>query len=313
MKINDIITGASNTSVTMFSKKSWAKEENFIIIMMKFNGDVYPHFMLQKKGKIIGKFDATATDLLSDDFFKMEPSIKVQANFFKRFYIYQKALEIQVKVIAKATNSPVPDVTDKDVPSHAVKEVKVVKTKKPYKSKGKKGSPYDPNRECLHDKHTKFTTGVIGMSVHCAFGPTSKEDKISSDKITVRARYAKSLRIPNGVQEKNYEFNDIGLINGRHYLDSEIRREGLNSRLWFKDADYKFISKYGIKTWISVTSYKSKFDWEGTANILANRYLTVPKEHAIPESYPARVIIDYSILIDVRRIPKEDLVGLKYA
>ncbi len=293
--IKDHIMDMKETEVIFLSKKSWVQTDQYEVVIMKFNGNLYQRFMIQKRGKIIGRYLPGPKEIADEDFYQLSPSQEVQANFFKRFYLYQqnvgfKAIATDIEIVPSSK-----DVID----THVIE--KVCHRKKAHRDL--------PNAELKVDKNTIYRTGMIGVSVHCPFGPSTKSESFQSNGISFRARFSKSKRCINGIKPKYFEFSDAGLVAGRFYLDTYIIENGLDMHLHYSRKDYDFIAKYNANTWIEATAYDSGFDYLGVGTVLLNKYSTVDREYMIPKSYPRKIItVPESMLLSV--IPADEFSEL---
>lgn len=149
--------------------------------------------------------------------------------------------------------------------------------------------------------NSRFKTGMKYVTFHYAFGNMSSAPK-DSRNFAMRAFIAESNLNPVGIKLKDFEVNDTGLVNARYYIDSEIKRLGLDIPLHFKDGDYNFIDVYGPRMWIKVSGFKSKFDYDLNRQIIINKYFDVADKYAIDNSFAKRVIIDNKPDIDIKNL-----------
>lgn len=149
--------------------------------------------------------------------------------------------------------------------------------------------------------NTKFKTGMKYVVFHYAFGSIDTAPK-DSRNFAMRGYIAKSLINPVGIKIKDFEVNDIGMINARYYIDSEIKRLGLDIPLHFKEGDYKFIDKYGPRMWIKVSEFKSGFEYDLNKQIIIDKYFDIADKYTIDNSFAKRIVIDTKPDIDIKKI-----------
>ena len=281
MTLNQLLQEQAPTAVLIMTKKSWNNKED-TVVSFKFNGVLYDHLMFQNKGQVKSRFYPTTQQLLDNDWFITKSDEQTQANYAHRFFKYQLAYEKQQGLVAKAKVKPL-KVANQDVPDVA---------KAPKKVKKNKGVQ-TPNQK--RKARTKRPTPFIGCHVHYPFGPTAKNDSIQATRITMRAGFSPSAIMPTGIQKLDFEFNDIGLINGRFYLDDIIKSRGYKHRIYFSNADFNFIKEFGPTAYIQATNYKSNFDYELVADEIIKSHLNLDESHTIIESYPKGIIRDHKI------------------
>jgi len=149
---------------------------------------------------------------------------------------------------------------------------------------------------------TKYTTNIKYVMFHYAFSKTQSDAPLDARHFSIRACVVKSKMNPVGIKLKDFELNDIGLINGRFYIDDEIKRLGLDIPLYFNEIDYNFISKYGARNWVKYSNFKSNFDYTSAMNDVITRYFDVPEKYTIGQSFAKRLIIDRSPEIEAKDI-----------
>ena len=156
--------------------------------------------------------------------------------------------------------------------------------------------------------NTKHKTGILYVSAHVPFGRTMayKEAPLRSNVFSMRA-YIKPTFENEGILYKDFEFNDVGLINGRFYIDSEIKRLKYTNDLYFKKTDYDFIEQYGPTNWIKLSGFKSDFNYDDYMYQQTNRYFDLDPSYEIPESFPSRIIQDYHEEVQMCDIPSNML------
>ena len=149
--------------------------------------------------------------------------------------------------------------------------------------------------------NTKFKTGMKYVSFHYAFCNMKNAPK-NSHNFTMRGYIAKSDMNPVGIKIKDFEVNDTGMVNARYYIDSEIKRLGLDIPLYFREGDYKFIEKYGPRMWIKFSGFESGFDYDKNKRIIIDRYFDINDKYTIDDSFAKRVIIDTKPNVEIEAI-----------
>lgn len=176
--------------------------------------------------------------------------------------------------------------------------------------KVKKGSGV--RRSTPKVSNTKWKINMKYVNFHYAFGGM-KNAPIDSRNFAIRGYIAASAINPVGIKIKDFEFNDVGIINARFYVDSEIRSLGLDIPLHFTYGDdYEFIAKYGPRMWIKMTNYKSGFDYTTAADDIINRYFDVADKHIIKESYTKRIVIDNKPMVHRKELDDNLLTLSKF-
>ena len=165
-------------------------------------------------------------------------------------------------------------------------------------------------RSTAKAKRSKFRTGVKYVSFHYSFG---KQDQAPTDTkaFCIRAVINSSDSNPVGIKIRDFECNDVGIINARHYIDSEIRRLGLEVPLYFTQKQYKFISAFGARNYVLVTDFKSELDFDKAKHEIIDRYFDIPDNFVIAESYSKRLVVDHSKLINKNTFSKSVIEDLK--
>lgn len=297
MTIGQVHADMKDTDICAFGKDSWNKES--IIISMKFNGVLYPKFIAINNSDFKGVYNPSVDDLLSNDFVVKELTLAEKADYFKRFYIFSTSINAKKNAVPTRVEKP-----------YVLNEVKLVDLKKPLKENVETKPRHNTGtrREIVKAKKSKFRTGVLFVSMHYSFGSQSLAP-MDMRAFAFRAGRRKSKNNNIEIKNKDFELNDTELINGRFYIDQEIRKNGYDIELSFAQADYEFIKVYGPRMWIKVTGYKSGFKYEENTREVIDRYFDVSYEHSIVKSFSKRVIVDTnpyseSVTLDSRLIAK---------
>ncbi len=165
-------------------------------------------------------------------------------------------------------------------------------------------------RSTAKPMRSKFKTGVKYVSFHYGFGK-QEQAPIDTKAFCVRAVINASQSNPVGVKIRDFECNDVGIVNARHYIDSEIRKLGLEIPLYFTQSQYAFISQYGARMYVTVTEFKSELDFDKAKFEIMDRYFDIPDNFVIAESFAKRLVVDHKPQIATDTISPAILNNLK--
>lgn len=269
MNLVEIHSNMNKTDVCVFSRSIWKSSR---VVTLKFNNILYEKFIVIDESGYRGTYDPTVSDLLANDFIEHPVSIEEKAELFKRFFIFSSRNNEKEKEKKE----------EKKEVGKQITKAPEVKTEKI--SSGKR-------REYLKSKKSKFRTGIPFVSMHYSFG---SQDQAPTDmkSFAFRAYRGASKNNVADIKLKDFELNDAGLINGRFYIDQEIRKNGYDLELYFSQYDYEFIHTYGPRNWVNVTGYKSDFNYDHYVNEIIDRYFDISDHWVITNSFSKRVIVD---------------------
>jgi len=187
--------------------------------------------------------------------------------------------------------------------SQKVIEKKAYKKAKSTNSVGRRRSTAKPSK-------SKFKTGVKYVSFHYSFG-SQEQAPTDTRAFSIRAVLNPSMSNKVGIKIKDFECNDYGVINARFYIDSEIRRLGLEVPLYFTQSQYTFISQYGARMFVLSTGFKSDLDFDKAKLEIINRYYDVADDFIVKESFSKRLIVDHSPVLKTKELNQELLEAIQ--
>jgi hypothetical protein len=131
----------------------------------------------------------------------------------------------------------------------------------------------------FHYSFTSYSTDWVNQSSMRIF----EEIKNLVHKFSVRAKRAnRCIKI-----YKDFPCSDYGIICGAYMLDQALRKYNCNKKmLQLIDADYNFITKYGVTNWINVTTYKSGVNFDDYKRMVFSKYFNVHPEYTLIQSLP---------------------------